>query len=71
MEKADNTWTHWSNMLLKWNNAICSNVDGPGDYHIEWSNETEKCHMTWLICGILKKNDTNEPIYKTETDSQT
>ena len=27
--------------------------------------------MTSLICGILKKNDTNEPIYKTETDLQT
>ena len=24
-----------------------------------------------LICGILKKNDTNELIYKTETDSET
>ena len=27
-------------------------------------------HMISLICGILK-NDTNELIYKTETDSQT
>ena len=27
--------------------------------------------MISLICGILKKNDTNELIYKTETDSQT
>ena len=26
--------------------------------------------MISLICGILK-NDTNEPIYKTEKDSQT
>ena len=24
-----------------------------------------------LTCGILKKNDTNELIYKTEADSQT
>ena len=30
--------------------------------------EKDKYHMTSLICGIL--NDTNELIYKTETDSQ-
>ena len=27
--------------------------------------------MITLICGIFKKKDTNELIYKTETDSQT
>ena len=32
--------------------------------------EKDKYHMISLICGILK-NDTNEIIYKTETDSQT
>ena len=32
--------------------------------------EKDKCHMIALICGILLKNDTNELIYKTETDSQ-
>ena len=21
----------------EWNNAICSNIDGPRDYHIKWS----------------------------------
>ena len=31
----------------------------------------DKYHMILLICVILKKNDTNELIYKTETDSQT
>ena len=38
----------------------------------EVNNQTEKDkhHMISLICGILK-NDTNELIYKTETDSQT
>ena len=31
-------------------------------------NQTEeKYHMTSLICGLLKKNDTNELTYKTET----
>ena len=33
--------------------------------------EKDKYHMMLLICGTLKKNDTNELIYKTETDSQT
>ena len=33
--------------------------------------EEDKYHMILLICGILKKNDTNELIYKIEIDSQT
>ena len=33
--------------------------------------EEDKYHMISLICGILKKKDTNELIYRTETDSQT
>ena len=32
--------------------------------------EEDKYHRRLLICGIYK-NDTNEVIYKTETDSQT
>ena len=52
----------------KWN-AICSNMDGPRDYHTKWSkSEREKYHMISLTCGIFK-NDTNELIWKTETDS--
>ena len=55
----------------EWNNAICRNMDG--DYHTKWSKsdrEKQIYHMISLICRILK-NDTNELIYKTETDSQT
>ena len=33
--------------------------------------EEDKYCMILLTCRILKKNDTNELIYKTETDSQT
>ena len=37
----------------EWNNAICSNVDGPRDYHTKWSNsDKDKCHMIPLICAI-------------------
>ena len=34
-------------------------------------SQTKTNIMISLIRGILKKNDTNELIYKTETDSQT
>ena len=47
-------------------------MDGSRDY-TEWSksDKGKENIMLSLICGILKKNDTNELIYKTETDSQT
>ena len=54
----------------EWNNAICSNIDGPRDYHTNWSQtEKNKYHMISLICKILE-NDTNEFIHKTETHSK-
>ena len=58
----------------EWNCAICRGMDGLRDCDTEWNKlerENDKYHMISLICGILKKNDTNELIYKTETDSQT
>ena len=36
------------------NNAICSNMVGPGDYHTEWSNSEKDKYMLSLVCGILK-----------------
>ena len=42
--------------IKEWNNAICSNMDGPRDYHTKWSKpEKDKYHMILLIYGILKK----------------
>ena len=39
----------------EWNNAICSNMDGPRDYHTKWSkSEEDKFHMTSLRGGIYK-----------------
>ena len=32
--------------------------------------EKDKYHMLSLTCGIFKKNDTHELIYKTEVDPQ-
>ena len=44
-------------------------MDGPRDYHTKWSkSEKDKYHITYM-CNL--KNDTNELIYKVETDSQT
>ena len=49
----------------EWNDAICSNMDGPGDSHTKWNkSEKDKYHMISLICGIYE-NDTNEIIYET------
>ena len=41
--------------IKEWNNAICSNMDGPRDYPIKWSkSEKDKYYMISLICGIKK-----------------
>ena len=50
----------YSGILLshenKWNNAICSNMDGSGDYHTKWSQTgKDKYHMISLTSEILKK----------------
>ena len=34
--------SHWK----EWNNATCSNIGEPGDYHPEWSNQA-KTSITW------------------------
>ena len=37
----------------EWNNAICSNINGPRDYHTEWSKpDKDKYHMISLTSGI-------------------
>jgi len=47
-------------------------MNGPEDYHTEWSkSEKDKHHMISLIRKSLKKNDTNKLMYKIEIDSQT
>ena len=52
----------------KWNNAICSNMDGPGDYHTKWS-KTET-NIIWYHLYAESEKNTKELIYKTEIDSQ-
>ena len=56
----------------EWNNAICSNMDAPRDYHTKWSKSDRERQIPYDITYMWNlKYDTNELIYKTETDSQT
>ena len=52
---------------------ICSNMDGPRDCHTEWSKSDREREILYDIAYMwnLKRNDTNEHIYKTEMDSET
>ena len=55
----------------EWNNAIFSNMDGLRDYHTKWS-KSERERQIYHIPSVWNlKYDTNELVYKTETDSQT
>ena len=51
------------------NNAICSNVDGPRDYHIREASQTQKdkYHMISLICGIKNMTQMNLFIKQKQT----
>ena len=55
------------------NNAICSNIDRPGNYHTKWSKPDRETQISYDISYMqkLRKNDINELISKTETDTQT
>ena len=67
--------THTYRILLnpykEWHNAICSNMDGPGDDHTKWSKSDRNRQISYDVTYMqnVKKNDMNELIYKTERDS--
>ena len=47
-------------------------MDGPGHYHTKWSKSDQERQISYDIAYMQNlKNDTNDLIYKTETDSQT
>ena len=61
-------YTHYK----EWNNAICSNMDGPIEYHVKQSKSERERQIPYDITSMWNlKYNTNELIYKAETDSQT
>ena len=39
------TMEYYSAIRKEWNNAICSNMDGPRDYHTMW-NKSDRIRQT-------------------------
>ena len=73
MDKEDVVLIYYGVLLShkkEWNNATCSNMDGPGDYHRKWSQRKTNV-IRYGLYVESKKNGTNELIYKTEIGSQT
>ena len=67
------THTHTHNGVLlshkkEWNNAICSNMNGPRDYH---TNEVIQRKITYDITYMLNVKMRYKWIYKIERDSKT
>ena len=52
------------------NIAICSNMDGPRDYHTKWSKSDRERQIYIVYMWNFKKNDANELIYRKEINSQ-
>ena len=47
-------------------------MDGPWEYYTKWSKSDRERQMLYDITYMWDlKNNTNESVYKTETDSQT
>ena len=63
---------YYSAIRKEWHIAICSNMDGPRDYHTEWNKIDRERQISHDITYMWNlKNNTNESICKTEADSQT
>ena len=58
---------YWA-IKKEWDLAICSNMDRPRHFHIKWSKSERQIAYDITYMWNLKY-DTNELIYKTETDS--
>ena len=58
---------HYSAKEKEWNNAVCSNMDGPRDYHTKWSKSDRERQICYTYMWN-RKNSINELIYQTETD---
>ena len=48
---------YYSAIKKEWNNAICSNMDGPRDYHIKWRKPDRESQISYDITYMwIKKN---------------
>ena len=57
---------------VEWNNAVCTNMDGPRDCHAGWSKSDREKQMPLGIAYVWNlKYGRNELIYRTETGSRT
>ena len=52
----------------EWNNAMCSNLDGPRIIILSEISQKERNIIWYHLCVEAFKNDTNELIYKAEID---
>ena len=60
------------NHKKEWNCAVCSNMDGPRDYHTQWSKSERERKMLYHIPYMWNlKYDANELTYEREKDSLT
>ena len=56
----------------EWNHAICSNMDTTGDSPTKWRKSERERQIPYDTTYMWNlKYGTDEPIYRTETDSQT
>ena len=63
---------YYSAIKRECNNAICSNMDGPADYHANWIKLERQRQIPYDITYVWRlKYDINELIHKKEMDSQT
>ena len=67
MDKEDVVYTHEGILLShkkEWNNAFCSNMDGPRDCHTKWNKSDREREISYDTTYMwnLKSNDTNELI---------
>ena len=61
---------YYSAIKKDWSNAMCSNMDATRDDHTKWSqSDKDKYHYHLYVESI--KQDTDEPICETKTDSGT
>ena len=54
----------------EWNNAVCSNIDAMRVSHTKWGKSEKERQIPYDNTYMWNlKYCTNEPMYKTETDS--